>query len=251
MKITTEMLDPFPGIDRNELSKYRHLFKEGDRITVCDGPHSGRSGKLLVINAHKGHVVRLDSGHEVEYSDRELEPEGFSRHATSAKSLDRVQKALDPLPFDDDPVVKSQKAFSHAARESFRPLIKTVAVLNRALEAGTVSDRDRVLIKMAFENIETCRVNVDPLDFFGETEEHNARTLRIMAEKYAGTSAGETLTKVALRPDKDHEFSVGQMVKNKASGKKGKITRLDYGFADVAHEDGTKGVTTCDLLEAA
>lgn len=86
---------------------------------------------------------------------------------------------------------------------------------------------------------------------FGETEEHNAQTLRIMAEKYAGTSAGEAFTKVAHSPDKDHEFSVGQLVKNKASGKKGKITRLDYGFADVVHEDGTIGVTTCDLLEAA
>lgn len=247
MKIT--MLDPIP-IERDSLTKHKHLFEEGQRVTVIEGAHSGRSGKLIAINAHGGHVVRLDSGHDVEYSDRELEPEGFSRQAT--RTLDRVQKAHDPWPLGDELGEVRAKTFSPGARELFRPCLKSIAVLNRALEAGTVSTYDRVLMKTAIENIEAARVIVDPLDLFGETEEHNARILRIMAEKYAGTSAGETLTKAAHRdPSTDPEFRVGQSVRDRRTGKKGKIFKLDYGFAGVQYEGGELHCPCGDLEAVA
>jgi hypothetical protein len=54
------------------------------------------------------------------------------------------------------------------------------------MESENVSDHDRVLIKRAMDNIAECRVVTDP---FGEIEDHNTYILRIMAEKYASTSA--------------------------------------------------------------
>lgn len=162
----------------------------------------------------------------------------------------KITEMLDPLPLHDGPVVKSEKVFSHAERESFRPLLKSVAALNRALEAGTVSDRDRVLIKMAFENIETCRVNVDPLGF-GETEEHNAKILRIMGEKYAGTpaDAGETLAKRARSVDRS-KVHVGMRVKG-FEGRVGKIVRVRDHAVDIEYDDGAFGTAVIDYLEAA
>ena len=55
MKITTEMFDPIP-VSADELQKHRHLFNEGERVTVADGAHRGRSGNLEGVNAHGGHV---------------------------------------------------------------------------------------------------------------------------------------------------------------------------------------------------
>jgi hypothetical protein len=95
-----------------------------------------------------------------------------------------VQKAHDPIPLDDydDPVSPLVER-----------LVKSNGGLKRALESGAVSFRDRVLIKMAVDNIEAHRVIVHPLDF-GETEEHNVRILRIMDEKYSGPDR-DTFTK--------------------------------------------------------
>ncbi len=74
-------------------------------------------------------------------------------------------------------------------------------------------------------------MNCDP---FGETEEHNARILRIMAEKYSGTSAGDTLAKRA-RPN----LRVGQKVRDALSGKVGTIAAIEGHLVKVQFDDGS------------
>jgi hypothetical protein len=98
-KMKIQLWDPIPVEDSDGLQKHRHLFEEGQRVTVVDGAHRGRRGRIIAINAHRGHVVRLDSNHQVEYGAHELEPENFS--LSSAK----ISK-FDPLPISDEPLAK-------------------------------------------------------------------------------------------------------------------------------------------------
>lgn len=237
MKIT-EMLDPIP-IDEGPVTKFGHHLKEGQRVRVKE---TGHRGKVSNLGANNRVHVELDSGHFIHCAPSELEPEDFPSARAYSPEVSRVQKALDPLPFDDDPVVKSEKIFSHAARESFRPLLKSVAGIIRAWEAGTVSVRDRVLIKMAFENIEAGRTVRHPLDLLGETEEHNAKILRIMAEKYAGTPASDRLEKRARTG-----LRVGMKVRGIHAGELGKvgtIRAIDGPLVRVTFDDGTGESTT-------
>ena len=120
MRYTGE-LDPLPcdGGDGGDSLKRRHHFQDNARVVVCDGPHAGRSGKLEGVNAHDGHLVRLDDGNLVEYCHQELEPEGFGTYSRTvpsaigaAMSLAPIAKAAssdrDPLPLSE-PLAKRVK----------------------------------------------------------------------------------------------------------------------------------------------
>ncbi len=216
MKVTIADLDPFPiGED---LAKHRHHFEDNARVTVIDGAHKGRSGKLEGINNHGGHLVRLDSGDLVEYHHSELEPEGFSYHS-SGETLDRVQKAL---------------------------------------ATGRVSPLDRELIEQEIAKYERGEGTIDPFAGIDSVREvwrdPRLEILGVMAEKYA-IATEEPLEK--RKKDSGclcKAYRAEQSVRDRQSGKVGKVTRVDpRGAIDVDFGGGNSATyIQCEnSLEAA
>jgi ribosomal protein L21E len=215
MAIKIADLDPLPL----PMEKLRHIF-EDDKKQRVRVKATGDVGVLEVINSHKGHVIRLDSGHLVECRDDEIEPEDYHQDSAPAP-VSRVLKSYDPLPVDSMETAKPD----HAALESLPPYLAKSAEL---MESENVSDHDRVLIKRAMDNIAECRVVTDP---FGEIEDHNTYILRIMAEKYEG--GNDVLAKRARSG-----LRVGQRVRDRFTGRVGKIVSIEGHLVKVEYGDG-------------
>jgi hypothetical protein len=118
MKYSTEF-DPIPcDAGDVKLEKHQHHFEDNARVTVISGAHAGRSAKLQAVNNHGGHVVKLDDGNIVEYTNKELAPEGFYSRSEKmsaigiAMSRGAILKAGassdDPLPLGE-PLAKRRK----------------------------------------------------------------------------------------------------------------------------------------------
>jgi ribosomal protein L21E len=78
------------------------------------------------------------------------------------------------------------------------------------------------------DNIAECRVVTDP---FGEIEDHNTYILRIMAEKYEG--GNDVLAKRARSG-----LRVGQRVRDRFTGRVGKIVSIEGHLVKVEYGDG-------------
>ena len=92
----------------------------------------------------------------------------------------KITRAMfDPIPIDaesEEPIKLT------AARAELAPFAKLA-------NASAVSTSDRVLIKRCLDNIEHNRIVSDPFAGVDGYEDENFRNLRIMAGKYARTSA--------------------------------------------------------------
>lgn len=163
MKYVSEF-DPIPCDEvasEQPLSKHRHHFNEGSRVTVIDGPHAGRSGKLEAINAHDGHVVKLDDGNMVEYHHKELEPEGFGTYsrAVSTEKLSAIGHAMsrgatimkadassdDPLPIGE-PLAKSR------AKIDPKNVVVGMKVRNHDGTIGTITKVRGASVNISYPN---------------------------------------------------------------------------------------------------
>jgi hypothetical protein len=200
----TAAMDPFGGIDSME--KYSHHFEEGQRVRI---KADNRRGKIESING-RGHLnVKLDSGHLVECVENECEPADFPSTNSSGATLDRAQKGG-----------------------------SLYGGLIAAMENGTISDQDRVIVSEELRKYDAGEGVVDPfggIDSFREVY-HDPRLeiLGVMAEKYVGAAA-EPLEK--RKKDSGclcKAYRVGQSVRDRQFGSVGKITRVDpRGAVDV------------------
>lgn len=212
-------MDPFPL----DLEKYSHHFEEGQRVKFKE---TGHRGKIKSINAHGGgHNVMLDSGHFVECRDSEIEPEDFPASNSSGAHLDRVQKGGSSLDG-----------------------------LLAAMENGTISDHDRVIVTEELRKWEACEGAVDPLagisTVYAEWHDPRLHVLTIMAVKYAGTTA--TSPDALAKRAKSSDLRVGMKVKDKASGSIGTLTRIGaMGDVEIEFEKGHTMVCMEKYIEVA
>lgn len=211
-------MNPFPDLGDAGLTKFSHHLKLDQRVIVKDFKTGAtHRGKITNITANRVHVLIDGAG-----------PDGY------------VQCMESECTPEDFPEPEGPSAFVGEPDDS-----KLEAKL-AALVPGA-SAHDRNLARHALENIELGRGVVDP---FGLAESHDVTMLKSLASKYRTVSAGsDSLAKRTLTPDKDHEFSVGQTVRRKSDGRKGRISNLDYGFARVLHDGGEIHVP-CGELEA-
>ncbi len=130
--------------------------------------------------------------------------------------------------------------------EELAPAAESVKILKRALDSGAVSIHDRVQIETCLEKVRIGNYAMSP---FGETLcDSPVRNLEIYAEKYQASDTSNVLSKRAGGSD---QFSIGQLVKEKMTGKKGKITRLDVTHAEIDFGNGTTGTYLLGYFEAA
>jgi hypothetical protein len=248
-----QRLNPFGGTDpevfetvldtgvRVSLTKeVKHVFNDNDRVVVrAPGHfHHGAAGKITDSRSDTRLRVKLDSGHEVTASHEDLIPEALA------------------------------------------PAAESVKILKRALDSGVVSDRDRARIETCLEKARTGDFAMSP---FGELHSNDPFTqLRIYAEKYApsalrkgdgvvvgsralhvpsgarGTGNKAAWSNPMLVEDDDvlakrsgDSFKIGDFVKDRITGKKGKITRIEATHADIDYGNGVTGICLRGYFEAA
>jgi hypothetical protein len=199
MRLTHAQLDPFP-IDAGPLEKHQHHFEDNARVTVISGAHKGRSGKLEGINAHGGHLVRLDSGNLVEYLHAELEPEDFPPAGISAA-----------------------------------PSGDLLGDLENALLSGRVSASDRLTIEREIRKIKGGGNEVVP--FAGIDPPHEIPVdprfpvLEGLAKKYGAES-------LAKRRKPRTDLKRGQKVRHPVRNEVGTITSIEDVVIKIAYPSG-------------
>jgi hypothetical protein len=157
-------MDPFGGALDGSLSKWNHLHEEKSRVRVKETGHCGR---IEAINAHGGHVVRLDSGHTIEATDDELEPEDWHGHRSR------------PTPSSKSRTVD---------------FAKTMLSKFDGLRTADVSERDRVLIDSAIRQVEDGAFANATNPFAGlddtDADPPPITLLKIIQSKYETSSGG-------------------------------------------------------------
>jgi len=112
-------LDPLPigdGVTTESapMNKMSHLFEQGQRIRIIK---SGLTGTIETVFPSTMRV-KLDSGHMVDCSKSECEPENFHAEGGDDDGADKMFKNMDPLPVsvESGTFVKSKSGLRVGAR---------------------------------------------------------------------------------------------------------------------------------------
>lgn len=140
------MYDPIPLNDepQSSLSKFAHHFSEGQRVRVTS---TGHRGKITGLDNKNRVHVQLDSGHFIDCSPHEVEPEDFPSAVPDLPDSGRLN-----------------------------------AEFARVLRSESVTPFDRVMIEQSLDKIRRGAYATDGLGVLNDGPHH---FLKVMAEKYS------------------------------------------------------------------
>jgi hypothetical protein len=216
--------DPFggTGADDFDLRKMRHIFHDNDRVIVH---RIGRHGKIAMTLRGDKFIVKLDdTGHEVQCFGSELEPELFAGRAHPG-GVPRTGPAAEA---DGEAVEKSAEPYSFGDDEP-EASIEWVRILEVAIRDRRLSDADRAIVTKELDKIKG--LELDGTDIYGSRAESDGRygVLQKIAESYRGES---------LQKRKRAGLRVGMTVRDRQTGKVGKLVSLAGGMVKIEMEDG-------------
>jgi hypothetical protein len=198
------------------VEKFSHHLKLGQRVRVKETGHRGKISNLDDFN--RVHV-ELDNGHFIHGRPNEFEPEDWPQPQSSSA---------------DDAPFPAKLTRAH------------IAVLTAAAEAGKLSPRDEGYFRVALDHFQKG-FGTGATDPFGQLETSAERTLRELAERYAGSVDLADLAKRAR--GSIHVFKVGDRVKDQITGRTAKITRASITHCELDFGDGVTGLSLLEYLE--